>query len=164
MAATTAEDIKKGLITDTTYYSKCKNDIYVEIDKLLCDKNRYQSIKDRKEESVFDMETFKKVSKGKYCTRWRGLSMMKDCCDMVIYQQLIWELQPKTIIETGAYTGACALWMADTAKSYGIETHVHSIDIELSMVEDLALNDENVTIRQGDAKQIAKAFPPEMLK
>ena len=54
--------------------------------------------------------------------------------------------------------------MADTAKSYGIDTHVYSIDIDLSMVEDLALNDANVTIRQGDAKQIAKAFPPEMLK
>ena len=64
MAATTAEDAKKGLITDTTYYGKCKNDIYSEIDKLLNNKNRFQSIKERREESVFDMETFKKVSKG----------------------------------------------------------------------------------------------------
>ena len=64
MAATTSEDLKNGLITDTSSYSQCKDDIYVEIDKLLCDKNRYQSIKDRKEESVFDFEMFKKVSKG----------------------------------------------------------------------------------------------------
>ena len=104
------------------------------------------------------------VHTGKYCTRWRGLSMMKDCCDMVIYQQLIWEVKPKTIIETGAYTGACALWMADTAKIYGIDTRVFSIDIDLSMVEKLAVDDPNVDIRQGDVKQIAKSFPPEMLK
>ena len=64
MAATTAEDAKKGFITDTTFYTKCKNDIYVEIDKLLAKENRFQSIKERKEESVFDMETFKKISKG----------------------------------------------------------------------------------------------------
>lgn len=90
--------------------------------------------------------------------------MMKDCCDMVIYQQLIWEVKPRTIIETGAYTGACALWMADTAKTFGIDTRVFSIDVDLSMVEKLAADDANVDIRQGDAKQIEKSFPPEMLK
>ena len=54
--------------------------------------------------------------------------------------------------------------MADTAKSYGIDTHVYSIDIDLSMVEDLAKNDSNVTALQGDAKKLSETFPPEMLK
>ena len=66
MAATTAEDAKKGYITDTTLYTNLKNDIYTEIDKLLSNANRFQSIKERREESVFDMETFKKISKGKF--------------------------------------------------------------------------------------------------
>lgn len=48
MAATTTEDAKK----DTTNCKEWKNDIYVEIDQLLANKNRFQSIKERKEESV----------------------------------------------------------------------------------------------------------------
>ena len=67
---------------------------------------------------MYDEELIKKVSNGKYKTCWRGISMMKDCFDMIICQQLLWELKPKTIFETGAYTGACALWMADTIKIY----------------------------------------------
>ena len=50
--------------SETSKYSKCKAEIYVEIDKLLQAENRFQSIKERKEESVFDLDTFKKVSKG----------------------------------------------------------------------------------------------------
>lgn len=90
--------------------------------------------------------------------------MMKDSLDMVIYQQLLWELRPRTIFETGTYTGACALWMADTMKSYNQSTHVYSFDIDLKLVEKLAAEDENVTIMQGDAKNIAKSFTPEILE
>ena len=53
---------------------------------------------------------------GKYATVWRGVNLMKDALDMVIYQQLMWDVRPKTIFETGTYTGACALWMADTMR------------------------------------------------
>ena len=83
---------------------------------------------------------------------------------MVIYQQLFWELKPRTIFETGTYSGACALWMADTMKMYKQDTHVYSIDIDLGLVENLAMQDENITIKQGDAKQISKVFSPELLK
>lgn len=83
---------------------------------------------------------------------------------MVIYQQLFWEVKPRTIFETGAYTGACALWMADTTKIYNQDAHVYSIDIDLGLVENLALEDNNVTIEQGDAKNIAKAFSPRLLQ
>ncbi|XP_057289933.1 rhamnosyl O-methyltransferase-like [Hydractinia symbiolongicarpus] len=164
MAATTLSDKQKGLITDTTKYSNCKLEIYEEIEKMLTSEKRFQAIDKREEKSVFDSELFKKVSKGKYATRWRGLSMMKDCFDMVIYQQLLWEIKPKSIFETGAYTGACALWMADTMKSYGLPIHVHSIDINLSLVDKLANNDPNVTIKEGDAKKIGLAYPEEFLK
>ena len=89
---------------------------------------------------------------------------MKDCFDMVIYQQLLWEVKPKTIFETGAYTGACALWIADTMKSYKLETHVYSLDINLNLVEKLAKEDKNVTFQQGDVKKIASSYPPEFLE
>lgn len=73
----------------------------------------------RNEQEVFQRESSQNMMSksyikvffilGKYTTRWRGLSMMKDSLDMVIYQQLFWEVKPRTIFETGTYTGACAL-------------------------------------------------------
>ena len=66
MAATTVEDKKKGFITDITMYSKCKNDIYKKIDERLRKSDRFQMISERKEESEFDMELSKKLSKGKF--------------------------------------------------------------------------------------------------
>ena len=37
---------------------------------------------------------------------------------MAMYQMLLWELKPKTIIEIGSGTGGSAVWMADLMKSY----------------------------------------------
>lgn len=64
MAATTSEDLTKGLITDTTLYSDCKNEIYDKIKEQLEREDRFQSINERKAESVFDMDLIKKISKG----------------------------------------------------------------------------------------------------
>ena len=105
-------------IEDITNYTNCKSEIYGEIEKQADANGRFQWISQREERSVYDEELIKKVSNGKYKTCWRGISMMKDCFDMIICQQLLWELKPKTIFETGAYTAACALWMADTIKIY----------------------------------------------
>ena len=46
-------------------------------------------------------------------TSWRGIPMIKDCFDLIIVQQLLWEVKPQTVIEIGAYKGASALWAAD---------------------------------------------------
>ena len=101
---------------------------------------------------------------GKYLTRWRGITMMKDCLDMIIYEQLLWEVKPKTIFELGAYTGACALWMSDTMKTYGLPVHVYSVDIDMSLVDPLAKSDKSLTFIEGNVKHIEEAFPEELLK
>ena len=47
---------------------------------------------------------------------------------LTIYQQLIQDLKPKTIIEFGTYEGGSALWMNDICKSLLLNTK-DTIDI-----------------------------------
>ncbi len=89
---------------------------------------------------------------------------MKDCLDLTIYQQLIWREKPRTIFEIGSYTGACAVWMADTIRTYAYDCHVYSMDIDANLVDARARKDPNVTFIKGDSNHIETAFPPEMLK
>ena len=92
------------------------------------------------------------------------MNLMKDPLDMVIYQQLFWNEKPRAIFEMGSYTGASAVWMADTVRSYALDCHVYSADIDIEMVDARARGDPNTTFIQGDLTQIENVFPLEMLK
>ena len=62
--------------------------------------------------------------------KWKGLTLMKDPMTLTIYQQLIQDIKPKTIIEFGTYDGGSALWMKDLCKSLSLDTKVVTIDIK----------------------------------
>lgn len=95
---------------------------------------------------------------------WRGIELVKAPQDLIILQQLLWDLQPATVLEIGAYAGGSALWLSDTMKMYGYKTHIYSLDIDLSLVRDLAKNDKNISFIEGDASKIEHAFPEHLLK
>ena len=61
--------------------------------------------------------------------KWKGLTLMKDPMTLTIYQQLINDILPSTIIEFGSYDGGSALWMYDVCKSLNLRTKVITIDI-----------------------------------
>jgi cephalosporin hydroxylase len=63
-------------------------------------------------------------------TRFLGVGMMKSPNDLWAYQDLLTEHRPKTIIETGTYTGASALWFAYLMDMLGIDGHVYTVDFE----------------------------------
>jgi cephalosporin hydroxylase len=71
-------------------------------------------------------ETIKFTKWNKF--KWKGLTLMKDPMSLTIYQQLIQDLKPKTILEFGAYEGGSALWMKDLCKSLNLNTRVITID------------------------------------
>ena len=48
------------------------------------------------------LQTF---SNGKYQINWRGVERMKDAADIIIYEHMIWNLKPKSIIEIGTAQG-----------------------------------------------------------
>ena len=89
---------------------------------------------------------------------------MKDPLDLVIVQQLLWELKPRTVIEFGAYKGGSALWTADMLKMFGCKSRVISVDIDLSLLDPEAKNSPDVEFIEGDVMQVEKLFPEEFLE
>eukprot|EP00112_Aurelia_sp_Birch-Aquarium-sp1_P025678 Seg868.2 transcript_id=Seg868.2/GoldUCD/mRNA.D3Y31 product="Rhamnosyl O-methyltransferase" protein_id=Seg868.2/GoldUCD/D3Y31 len=133
-------------------------------DQSLSEEGRFFQIQDRKRSGTLQVEMMKNICHGKYLTTWKGINLMKDPIDMVIYQQLLWREKPKAIFEIGAYTGACAVWMADTMRSYGIDCHVYSVDINFDLIDARAKSDKNVTFTQGDVTKIDQVYSAEFLK
>lgn len=60
---------------------------------------------------------------------WRGMEMIKNPCDLWIMVELIQQLRPAIILETGTHYGASATFYADIAKICDIPCTVITIDI-----------------------------------
>ncbi|WP_431277624.1 CmcI family methyltransferase [Leifsonia poae] len=65
---------------------------------------------------------------------WRGMPFYKSVWDMALYNELLWELRPGTIIELGSGEGASADWFATMTKAFGIDTEVVSFDTQPPIV------------------------------
>ena len=60
---------------------------------------------------------------------YKGLIHLKPPVDVVLYSNLIWELQPASIIEFGALQGGSGLWLVDQCQTCGLTTEVHSFEL-----------------------------------
>jgi len=54
-------------------------------------------------------------------TTWRGHPMWKAVTDAWIYQQILWDIRPDLIIETGTGHGGTALFLADLLELFQVE-------------------------------------------
>jgi cephalosporin hydroxylase len=70
--------------------------------------------------------------------RWRGVSLLKPPTDMWTYQELIHEIKPDLIIETGSYRGGSALFMRDILNMVYPSGRVISIDIDDKAIDEKA--------------------------
>jgi len=60
---------------------------------------------------------------------YKGLIILKPPFDLVLYSNLIWELQPRAILEFGALQGGSSLWFADQLDCLSPEGEVHSFEL-----------------------------------
>jgi cephalosporin hydroxylase len=60
---------------------------------------------------------------------YKGLIHMKPAIDLVLYSNLIWELQPQTILEFGSLQGGSGLWFADQLQALCASGEVHSFEL-----------------------------------
>ena len=125
---------------------------------------RYVPFSRREMRCDIPREVIARLSEGKHHMSYRGLPLAKDPFDMVTYATLFYELQPATIIELGAYTGASALWMKDTLDACDLSTQVISVDLDLSLIAPMALERQGITFVQGDCNQIDEIFPISTLR
>ncbi len=61
---------------------------------------------------------------------WRGMPFYKSVWDMALYNELLWELRPGSIIELGSGEGASADWFSTMTKAFDVETEIVSFDIQ----------------------------------
>ena len=92
------------------------------------------------------------------CT-YRGIPMVKNCFDLAIYPMLLWQIKPATIIEIGTFYGGSAAWLSDLTGSFGLDTHIYSIDVKGMPL----LQPPRVTFMQGDGRGLASLLSPQFI-
>lgn len=76
---------------------------------------------------------------GALAQTYKGLLNVKTPFDLYLYTRLIWELQPKTILELGSLQGGSGLWFADQmAVLCENKGEVHSFDINVECIHENA--------------------------
>lgn len=169
--ATYVQHVRRLSTQDKTWgwlsdYNAYKEDRKKALNDRLYAKNRFQRISEREDRTELTADTIKTVCLGKFFIHHRGCQLLKTPNDMIILQELLWNLRPQTVIELGAFTGGSAVWMSDTLRLMEVETRILSMDISLSKIEDRVkeINPENVTFIEGDSFKIEKSFPHEILE
>ena len=71
-------------------------------------------------------------------TKWRGVQVWKPATDLWIYQELITEIKPDLIIETGTAFGGSALYMRDILDREYPEGRIITIDISHEILNEKA--------------------------
>ena len=152
--------------SDLSDYRTVKNTILGVVDGIKSSHSRFQKISEREDKCDMDTETMKIRCGGKYSCNHKGCLILKWPEDMTTFQQLFWDVKPASIIELGSFNGGSALWMADVLRMLEIECSIHSMDIDLSLISDVAkdLKPKNVTFLQGDSNKLGETFTEEFLK
>jgi cephalosporin hydroxylase len=92
--------------------------------------------------------------------QYKGIPTLKCPFDLALYSLLLWRVRPRTIIEIGSFRGGSAIWLADQMRAFGLDAHIHSIDV--NRVSDVS--DPIVTFRQGDANNLEATVSADDIK
>ena len=92
-------------------------------------------------------------------TFWMGIPIFKCPTDLIIYQEIIYELKPDVIIETGTANGGSALFMAHLCDLIGTGRII---------TVDLATESSNVRVKRPEHERIkyltGSSIAPEILQ
>jgi cephalosporin hydroxylase len=94
---------------------------------------------------------------------WRGIPLGKTCWDISIYQQLLQELKPQTLIEFGTGLGGSTLFFLDHCRLFGLSTKVITMDVNHRDVNLQVLGEKSIRFIHGDVKKIAATLPAQEL-
>ena len=90
-------------------------------------------------------------------TKWRGVPVFKTPTDLWVYQELIEELRPDVIIETGTCYGGSALFFRNILDLIHPHGNVISIDIDQSKLFQKAKDSSGIRFIEGSSTDIAVA-------
>ncbi|NES81686.1 MAG: cephalosporin hydroxylase [Moorea sp. SIO1G6] len=124
---------------------------------------RFVTISDREDRCDIPSSAWRPLTDKYDLQTWQGIQMEKSPFEIAIYPMLIYELQPKTIIELGAATGGSAMWLADQLELFGIKGSIYSMDIDLSLIDEKAQANPKIKFWEGDCNKIDLAWPTTLL-
>lgn len=106
--------------------------------------------------SIYPWSADKRRTKiGALAKTYRGLILLKTPFDLALYPRLIWELQPRTILELGSYQGGSGLWFADNMSVLCEKPgEVHSFDLHTKCVHENARRHPLLTFHQVDLSDV----------
>jgi len=111
--------------------------------------------------SSLPIDVLEPMQRGIMSHSYRGIDCYKCPMDLAIYQRLLWEVKPRTIIEIGTAKGGSALWLADQLTIYGVEGFaIHSYDIATPPT----WIDDRITFHQGDAFDLPRRLSKEWVE
>lgn len=124
---------------------------------------RFVNIANREDMCILSQSVWRPLTQNYLLQTWKGISMDKSPFEIALYPMLIYELQPRTIIELGADTGGSAVWLADQLKAFDIDGKVYSVDIDLSLLTKKARENSSIHFLEGDCNKIEEVLPPGFL-
>lgn len=91
---------------------------------------------------------------GALARTYKGLINIKSPFDLALYTRLIWEIQPRTILELGSFQGGSGLWFADQMSILCENPgEVHSFDLHTQRIHENAKH-PLLTFHQVDLSDI----------
>jgi cephalosporin hydroxylase len=128
---------------------------------------RYADWSDRRAHGLdFDCSALNFVlSQGyKWWLKWRGVPLGKTCWDISIYQQLIQNLRPKTLIELGTGLGGSTLFFLDHCRMFGLGTRIITLDVNIDDISPEVFKERAIEFIGGDIKDLAELLPAQRLR
>lgn len=105
-------------------------------------------------------ETLLGIQQSLHNYHYRGVPLLKNPFDFAIYPMLVWKVKPATIFEIGSKSGGSALWFGDMVNSFGIDSHVYSLDI----VKVDSVSHPRVTFMEANGRCLDETLTPGFLE
>jgi cephalosporin hydroxylase len=84
-----------------------------------------------------------KIVNGHHKVTYRGIKMIKNPFDYLLYQMIINEVKPDLIIEVGTNHGGTALYMSDMLDLIG-KGEIHTIDVTEHPMDERVINNKRI--------------------
>lgn len=89
---------------------------------------------------------------------YNGVQIVKSPFDLIVYQQIVFRVRPRTIIEIGSKAGGSGLFFGDLLRNFDIDGRVLSFDI----VPVTGVSHPLVTYAYGNGRHLGDALDPEI--
>lgn len=83
---------------------------------------------------------------------WRGVPIIKYPTDLLVYAELLWQVRPQVVIETGTYMGGAALFFADLLELIG-DGEVITVDVADWSMRDPLPEHHRISYVHGDSTE-----------